>query len=135
MSRIVFPLRTNIKSFQRWGDHFDISRRIKQSIILFDDIILEAGTFCATLSDEIALERFVPWSESNTMESALKEFDKIENRPDEDYIKLRNGKTDKLKKKWKINKEDNYFADYRILDLYTEINAGGYEKQIDFIKY
>ena len=50
LSRILFPLRTNIKSLQRWGKN-DISERIKQSIILYDEIIVETGTYSARVSN------------------------------------------------------------------------------------
>jgi len=135
MSSIIFPLRTNIKSFQKWGDNFDISRRIKQSIIIFDEIILEAGTFKSTFSEEIAFEGFEPWSKSNTRESALKEIEKIENRPDESYITHFDGKTQNVMHKWKVYKRDEFFADYRTIDLVAEIESGSYGKKIDFIKY
>lgn len=135
MSSIFFPLRTNIKSFQKWGDNFDVSKKVKQSIILFDEIILEAGTFNSTISDEIAIEGFEPWSESNTRESALKQIEKIEKRPDPDFITLFDGKTGREKNKWKVNKEDMFFADYRTLDLVIEMESDRYRRELDFIKY
>jgi len=44
LSSILFPLRTNIRSLQRWGNN-DISARTKHSIILYDEIIIETGTW------------------------------------------------------------------------------------------
>ena len=57
-SSIIFPLSTNIKSFQRWGDN-DISKRIKQSLILYDKVILETGTYKLEGKDAV-LQGFTP---------------------------------------------------------------------------
>ena len=77
----------------------------------------------------------MPWSKLNTRESALEEIKKIENRLDVDYITHFDGETHAMKKKWKVNKEDEFFADYRTLDLVAEIETGCYGKKLDFIKY
>jgi len=135
LSRILFPLRTNIKSFQRWGDTYDISGRIKQSMILYDEVIVETGTFQYSGSDRFAFHSFEQWGEENTREAVLKKLEEIEKRPEEGYITVIDGKTRIEKYKYKVEKKDEFLADYRTLDFISEIESGSYGKEIDFLKY
>jgi uncharacterized protein (DUF927 family) len=71
----------------------------------------------------------------NTTESALKEIEKIEKAPEAGYITLLDGKTFREKTKFKVSKKDQFFADFRTIDLVREIEGGNYGKEFDFIKY
>ena len=92
MSSVIFPLRTNIKSLQKWGDN-DITRRIKQSAILYDNVIFEAGTYRFSAAEKFVKQGFEPWSEKNSKDSILVELKKIENREEKGYITIFDGKT------------------------------------------
>jgi hypothetical protein len=127
-------LRTNIKSLQRWGNNYDISGRIKESIVLYDQIFLEAGTFTCTYS-EMALEHFTPWNEENTKDNILKELEKAERMPDEGYITVLDGKTHAEKYKYRSTREEQFIADYRTVDILSEIENSSFGKDMNFIKY
>lgn len=135
MSSILFPLRTNIKSLQRWGSNYDISGRIKQSIILYDEVILETGTFKFTESDRFVLHSFDQWSERNTREDVFKELEKIEMRPKKGYMTVIDGKTRAEKYRYKVKKKDVFLADYRTVDVISEIESGSYGKEVEFLRY
>ena len=135
MSSILFPLRTNIKSLQRWGDNYDISGRIKQSIILYDTVIVETGTFTYSGSERAVLHGFEQWSEENTREAVLKKSKEIEERQEESYITYIDGKTGIEKWKYKVEKKDEFIADYRTVDVISEIESGSYGEEVDFLNY
>jgi len=134
LSTIIFPLRTNIKSLQRWGDN-DISKRIRQSFILYDEIILEAGTFRFSMAEGFVLEGLVPWSEQNPKDAVLKDLENIENRQGNGYIRVFDGKTHVEKHKYKVERKNEFIADFRVVDILSEIESGSYGKEVDFIKY
>lgn len=134
-SSILFPLRSNINSLQRWGDNYDISGRIKQSMILYDEVVVETGTFKYSGSDRFVLRTFEQWSEGNTREDVLKKLEEIEKRPKEGYITVIDGKTRTEKYKYKVEKKDEFIADYRTVDVISEIESGSYGKEVDFLKY
>lgn len=132
MSSIIFPLATNIKSLQKWGDN-DITKRIKQSLILYDKVIVETGTYNFQGAGSFVLQGFEPW-EKNSKGEILKKMEQIENRQEDRYIRIFDGKTHLEKKKYKIDKKYTFLADYRSVDIISEINAGKYGK-IDFLQY
>lgn len=134
MSRVIFPLRTNIQSLQRWGKN-DISERIKQSIILYDEIIIETGTYRYSGAERFVLDGHIPWSEQNSKEDILKELEKIEKRTGEGYITVFDGKTHAEKYRYKIDKKDEYVADYRTVDVISDMESGSYGSELDFFKY
>lgn len=135
LSSILFPLRTNINSLQRWGDAYDISGRIKQSMILYQDVIVETGTFRYSGSDRFAFHESMPWSEENTLENVLKDIERIEKRSENGYFTVINGKTRVEKYKYMIKKKQEFVADYRTVDVISEIESGSYGKEADFLKY
>ena len=135
LSSILFPLRTNINSLQRWGDSHDISGRIKQSMILYHDVIVETGTFRYSGSDRFAFYEYKPWSEENTLEKVLKGIERIERRSGEGYFTVIDGKTRVEKYKYAIKKKQEFVADYRTVDVISEIESGSYGKEADFLKY
>lgn len=132
MVSIIFPLATNIKSLQRWGDN-DISKRIKQSLILYDKVILETGTYNFQGSDGFVLQGYEPW-EKNSKEEILEKIERIENKED-GYIRVIDGKTRLEKYKYKVEKKDTFVTDYRTVDIISEIDSGSYGKEIDFLEY
>jgi len=134
LSSVIFPLRTNIKSLQRWGDN-DISKRIRQSFILYDEVIFEAGTFEFSGAEGFVLEGFVPWSEQNSKEAVLRDLEKIENTQEDRYIRVFDGKTHAEKFKHKLDKKNNFIADFRVVDILSEVESGSYGKEVDFVKY
>lgn len=134
MSRVIFPLRTNIQSLQRWGKN-DISERIKQSIILYDEIIIETGTYRYSGAERFVLDSYIPWSEQNSKEDVLKKLEKIEKRTDEGYITVFDGKTHAEKYKYKVDKKDEYVADYRTVDVISDMESGRYGREVDFFRY
>jgi hypothetical protein len=134
LSRVIFPLRTNIKSLQRWGDN-DISKKIKQSFILYDEVIFEAGTFRFSGAERFVLEGYVPWSEENSKEAVLRDLEKIENRQEAGYITVLDGKTHAEKHKHKVEKKNEFVADFRVVDVLSELESGSYGKEVDFVKY
>ncbi len=83
-SSIIFPLSTNIKSFQRWGDN-DISKRIKQSLILYDKVMFETGTYKLEGKDAV-LQGFTPWGEFNTKEQVLNEIQRVQINNEDMFI-------------------------------------------------
>jgi len=135
MSSILFPLRTNIKSLQRWGDTYDISGRIKQSMILYDEVVVETGTFKYSGTDRFAFHEFKPWGEENTRGDVFKEIERIEKGAEESYITVIDGKTGVEKFKYEVKKKQNFVADYRTVDVISEIESGSYGEEVDFLKY
>jgi len=135
MSSILFPLRTNIKSLQRWGPNYDISARIKQSMILYDEVILETGTYLYSKSDRFVLHDFDQWNEENTKGNVLKRMEEIEKKQGESYITVIDGKTGAEKSKYKVEKQDRFVADYRTVDVLSEIESESYGKEGEFLKY
>ncbi len=135
MSTILFPLRTNINSLQKWGDAYDISARIKQSMILYDEVILEAGTFRYSGSDRFVLSGYEPWSKSNTKDDVLRKMKEVEMRSEEGFITVIDGKTRVEKYRYKVEKKDEFLADYRTVDVLSEAESGSYGKETDFLKY
>ena len=134
MASIIFPLATNIKSLQRWGDN-DISKRIKQSLILYDKIIIETGTYNFQGSDAAVLQGYDAWNEQNSKEFVMEKLQKIENRQEEGYIKVFDGKTHLEKYRYKVEKKDEFLADYRTVDIISEIESGSYGKEAYFLEY
>jgi hypothetical protein len=134
LASIIFPLRTNIHSLQKWGKN-DISRRIKQSIILYDEIVVEAGTYDFQGSDTFVLENFRPWNEQNTKEKAFESLERIRIAPEEGFIKVFDGKTHAEKSRHKVNKKNWFFADFRTADVVSEISSESYGKEVDFFRY
>jgi hypothetical protein len=134
LSSIFFPLRTNIRSLQKWGEN-DISNRIKQSFVLYDEIIMETGTYNFQGTDRFVLENVDPWSETNNKENVLERLEKIENTQEEQFITVLNGKTHAEKYKYKIEKKDIFVADFRTADIIAEIESGSYGKELVFLKY
>jgi hypothetical protein len=135
MSGIVFPLSTNIKSFQRCGDN-DISKRIKQSLILYDKVILETGTYKLEGKDAV-FQGYDPWGVVNTKEHVLNEIQRVETTSEDLYITHRTrivGDFFVDAHKYKVNKEDYFIADFRTLDIMSKIESGSFGK-IDFIEY
>jgi hypothetical protein len=133
MVSIMFPLATNIKSLQRWGDN-DISKRLKQSLILYDKIIIETGTYNFQ-GGKAVIQGYDPWDEKNSKEVVLEKLLKIENKQDDGYITVIDGKTHLEKYKYKVEKKDWFLADYRTVDVISEIESGSYGKKIDFLEY
>jgi hypothetical protein len=134
-SSIVFPLSTNIKSFQRWGDN-DISKRIKQSLILYDKVILETGTYKLEGKDAV-LQGYTPWNAVNTKEQVLKEIQWAQTNDEDMFITHRArilGDFFVDAHKYKVNKEDYFIADFRTLDITSELESGKYGHP-DFIEY
>ncbi len=135
MSSIIFPLRTNIKSLQRWGDN-DISKRIKQSFILYDEIILETGTYNFQGADnDFVFENFDQWSPQNSKEGVVGISEEIENRQEDAYIRVFDGKTHVEKLKFRVQKKNEFLADFRTADVISEIESGSYGKETGFLKY
>lgn len=135
LSSILFPLRTNINSLQRWGDSYDISGRIKQSMILYHKVIFETGTFRYSGSERFVFHEYKPWSEENTLEKVLKEIERVEKRSEEAYFTVINGKTRVEKFKYTIKKKQEFVADYRTVDVISELESDSYGKEADFLKY
>jgi hypothetical protein len=133
MTRIIFPLATNIKSLQRWGDN-DISKRIKQSLILYDKIIVETGTYNFEGADAFVLQGYAPWSDENSKEAVTGKIEQVENRQEDGYIKVVDGITRLEKYRYKVEKKDEFIADYRIVDVISEIESGKYGK-VDLLEY
>jgi hypothetical protein len=134
MNCIVFPLSTNIKSFQPWGDN-DISKRIKQSLILYDKIILETGTYTCEGKDAL-IQGYAPWDAVNTKESVLEQIRRADTNEDM-YITHRArilGDFFVDARKYKVDRKDFFIADFRTLKLISEIESGSYGK-IDFLEY
>lgn len=132
---IVFPLSTNIKSFQPWGDN-DISKRIKQSLILYDKIILETGTYRCGGKDFVS-SGYSPWDPSNTKECVLAEIQHLKTVNEDMFITHRArvvGDFFVEAHKWKIDRKDIFIADFRTLDLISEVFSGSYGK-IDFLEF
>lgn len=119
---------------QRWGKN-DISKRIKQSIILYDEIIIETGTYRYSGAERFVLDSFDPWSEQNSKEGVLKQLEEIEKGTEERYITVFDGKTHAEKYKYKVDKKDAYVADYRTVEVISDIESGSYGKEVDFLKY
>jgi hypothetical protein len=119
---------------QRWGKN-DISERIKQSIILYDEIIIETGTYRYSGAERFVLDSYIPWSEQNSKEDVLKKLEKIEKRTDEGYITVFDGKTHAEKYKYKVDKKDEYVADYRTVDVISDMESGRYGREVDFFRY
>lgn len=134
MSSVIFPLRTNIKSLQSWGDN-DISKRIKQSFVLYDEVIFEAGTFRFSGAEGFVLEGFVPWRKQNSKDVVLRDLENIENRQEDGYIRVFDGKTHAEKYKYKVEKRNEFIADFRTVELLSEIASGNYGREVDFVKY
>lgn len=134
MASIIFPLATNIKSLQRWGDN-DISQRLKQSLILYDKIIIETGTYNFQGGDAFVLQGYDPWNEENSKEAIIEKLRKIENRQEDGYVRVIDGKTHLEKHKYKVEKKDEFLADYRTVDVISEIESGSYGKEINFLGY
>jgi hypothetical protein len=133
MVSIIFPLATNIKSLQRWGDN-DMSKRLKQSLILYDKIIIEIGTYNFQGGDFV-LENYDSWDEKNSKEVIMEKLQRIENSQDNRYIRVIDGKTHLEKHKYKVEKKDIFLADYRTVDVISEVYSGSYGKKIDFFEY
>jgi hypothetical protein len=119
---------------QRWGKN-DISKRIKQSIILYDEIIIETGTYRYSGAERFVLDSFDPWSEQNSKEGVLKQLEEIEKRTEESYITVFDGKTHAEKYRYKVDKKDEYVVDYRTVEVISDIESGSYGKEVDFLKY
>lgn len=132
MTSIIFPLATNIKSLQRWGDN-DISRRIKQSLILYDEITLETGTYNFQGANEFVLQGFETW-EKNSKEGIMEKLSQVENKTEDGFIRVFDGKTQVEKRKYKVEKKDTYIADYRTVDVISELDSGRYGRP-DFLGY
>jgi hypothetical protein len=120
---------------QKWGDAYDISARIKQSMILYDEVILEAGTFRYSGSDRFVLSGYEPWSKSNTKDDVLRKMKEVEMRSEEGFITVIDGKTRVEKYRYKVEKKDEFLADYRTVDVLSEAESGSYGKETDFLKY
>jgi hypothetical protein len=133
MVSIIFPLATNIKSLQRWGDN-DMSKRLKQSLILYDKIIIEIGTYNFQGGDFV-LQNYDSWHEKNSKEAVMEKLLRIENSQDDRYITVIDGKTHLEKHKYKVEKKDIFLADYRTVDVISEVYSGSYGKKIDFFEY
>ncbi len=131
MVSIVFPLATNIKSMQKWGDN-DISKRLKQSLILYDKVIIETGTYKFQGGNDVVLQGYESWSR-NSQEVVINQSQQIENRKD-GFITVIDGKTRFEKGKYKVEKKDCYLADFRTVDIISEIESGSYGK-VDFLEY
>jgi hypothetical protein len=132
---VIFPLSTNIKSFQPWGDN-DISKRIKQSLILYDKIILETGTYTCDGKDAL-IQGYAPWGANNTKESVLEKIQRVDTVKEDMYITHRArilGDFFVDAHKYKVDKKDIFIADFRTLELISEIESGNYGK-IDFLEY
>jgi len=134
-SSILIPLRANIKSFQKWGDTYDISGRIKQSMVLYDEVIVETGTFKYSGSDRFAFQEFKQWDRDNTKEDVLREIERIEKEPDKTYITVIDGKTRVEKYKYEVSKKQKFVSDYRTVEVISEIESGSFGKELDFLKY
>lgn len=132
MVSIVFPLATNIRSLQRWGDN-DISKKIKQSLILYDKIIIETGTYDFQGADSFVLHGYEPW-EKNSKKEILEKMERIENK-ENGYVRVIDGRTRLEKYKYKVEKKDTFVADYRTVDIISEIDSGSYGKEINFLEY
>ncbi len=135
MSKILFPLRTNIKSLQRWGDN-DISRRIKQSLVLYDEAIIETGTYDFQGNDAFVFQNYTPWdNEKNSEVVITKRIQEIENKQKDSYIIVYKGKTGVERNRYKIEKKDQFLADFRTVDVVQEIASGSFGKEVDFFQY
>jgi hypothetical protein len=138
MASIVFPLATNIRSLQRWGAN-DISKRIKQSLILYDKVIIETGTYDFQGANGFVLQGYEPWSQENSKEIILGKLNHAESK-EYGYLKIIDGKTigeGKMpveKRRYRVEKKDWYIADFRTVDVIAEIESGSYGK-IDFLGY
>ena len=135
INRIIFPLSTNIKSFQPWGDN-DISKRIKQSLILYDKIMLETGTYTCEGKNAL-IQGYAPWDASNTKESVLEKIQRVDNVKEDMYITHRArilGDFFVDAHKYKVDRKDIFIADFRTLELISEIESGNFGK-IDFLEY
>ncbi len=136
MSKILFPLSTNIKSLQRWGD-YDISKRLKQSFILYDEVIIETGCYNFQGSEKCVLQGYDPWNEKNTKEAVIAKIENITNSQEDRYIthsrRLDEEQTVVIDK-YKVEKQNHFIADYRTVDIISEIASGNYGKECDFFK-
>lgn len=104
-------------------------------MILYDEVIVETGTFKYSGTDRFAFYEFKPWGKDNTREDVLREIERIEKGSEESYITVRDGKTGVEKFKYEVKKKQNFVADYRTADVISEIESGSYEKEADFLKY
>ena len=61
VSRVYFPLRSNVGWFTSAGLKQEISNRIKESLLVFDELVFEDGTFAANIFESgIASSWFPP---------------------------------------------------------------------------
>jgi len=44
-SRFFFPLRTNVEYFRSEGNYLDLKARAKQSLLLYDEVVFQAGVY------------------------------------------------------------------------------------------
>ncbi|MHA2401687.1 MAG: hypothetical protein ACXADH_01750 [Candidatus Kariarchaeaceae archaeon] len=104
-------------------------------MLLYDDVILEAGTYRFSGSSGFVLEDYVPWSEENSFEKVVQDIEQVEHRDEAGYITWIDGTTGLEKNKFKVEKKDEFIADFRVIDLMSEIKSGSYGKELKFIKY
>jgi hypothetical protein len=104
-------------------------------MILYDEVIVETGTFRYSATDGFALQGSEPWSIENTKEKVLKDMEKIETQDEDAYITVFDGKTHEEKQKYKVEKKNRFIADYRTVDVVSQLESGSYGKEADFLKY
>ncbi len=60
INRVFFPLRSNVGWFQEPSLEQEISNRIKQAILLYDELVIEDGTFQASILEDGAVKNHFP---------------------------------------------------------------------------
>jgi hypothetical protein len=57
-STIFFPLRTNVNYFQSKQEYMDLQSRVKQSLILYDKVVFQAGEYQCIVGPEGIIQNF-----------------------------------------------------------------------------
>ena len=104
-------------------------------MILYDEVIVETGTYDFQGAEEFPLEGFQPWGELNTKEEVLGKIEKIENDQEQKCIRVFDRITHAEKYKFEVEKKNIFLADFRTADIISEIESSSYGKEVDFFKY
>lgn len=60
LNRVFFPLRSNVGWFQSADLRSQIADRMKESLLIYDQIIVEDGTFTAAITETGGLAPYIP---------------------------------------------------------------------------
>lgn len=79
VSKIIFPLRSNVAWFESRRKKLNLEAKIKQALLIFDELLFEDGTFEVTFWENSAPETYVP--PGNIEPSMRLKFDFIRKKP------------------------------------------------------